>query len=274
MNRQLTSLCLLTASFVLGSIVAAQGQDITTGQLLHGRNRCDHVMAMIHRYGVNNSINEMAARGMFHHSPLGGVMVNESDFGDLQVATVKQIVDPNSTCGPRFAVLIHNNSCRNVCNFHVTAVAVLGRITPFSPNTTVRVGEIAAGETMQIELTLPIEALAMGNRNGQIIGLQRLVVAIDSLDQLAETNEANNLKAFQVCELPVLAVEVQTAVEGVAEVTAETPAAQVQQAESPAVATPPAAAPLNTGTPVTPSADKLRSAIKQLAVEQSTATAP
>ncbi|MEM8669432.1 MAG: hypothetical protein AAGG48_18045 [Planctomycetota bacterium] len=271
MNRLTLTRCLLTASIVVGSIVAAQAQVITnpqvitTSQLLHGGTRCDHVLALIHRHGVNNSVNEFASRAMLHHSLLGGVVVNEADWGDLQVAAVNQIVDQDANCGPKFSVLIRNNSCRAVCNFHVSAVGVLGRICPNSPNTTVTVGEIAAGETLQVVLTLPIEALAMGNRNGQIIGLQRLVVAIDSLDQLAETNEANNLKAFEVGQIPILSPHVETTVESASEVQTNASATHVERVNSAPAVT------LESDV-AKPHANPLQSAIKQMTVEQPSGT--
>ena len=122
---------------------------------------------------------------------------------------VNQIVHQDDACGPKFTVTIRNCSTRNVCHFHVTAVAVLGRICPTSPNATVKVAQIGPGEALEVCLQLPIEALAMGNRHGQVIGFQRLVVADRQLDQLVETNEANNLKAFACSEIPVVTTVVE-----------------------------------------------------------------
>ena len=84
------------------------------------------------------------------------------------------------------------------------AVATLGRIHIDSPCKTVKVEKIEAGEALQVELTLPIESLAMGNRGGLPIGFQRLIIAIDSFDEPAETDEANNIKAYAIASVPTL----------------------------------------------------------------------
>ena len=250
--------CLHAASFVVGSIAAAQAQDITASQLFHGVNRCDHVIHLMHRHGVNNSVNYVASSPLLHHSPLGAMAINEADLGDLQIVQVSQIEHQDAACGPKFAVLVHNHSCRSVCKFHVSAVGILGRICPVSPSATVAVEQIGAGETLQVDVTLPIEALAMGNRNGQIIGLQRLVVAIDSFDQLVESNEANNLKAFDITAIPVLTPTVAQPADAVSVTTVETGAASVATE----------AAPVSTAVPsqpAQPTTDPLRSAIRKLA---------
>jgi hypothetical protein len=264
--------CLVAASIVVGSIAAAQGEDLTTSQLLDG-SRCDHVIHLMHRYGVNNSVNCGPGASMLYHSPLGGLVINESDLGDLEIMQVSRIEHEDAVCGPRFAVLVRNHSCRDVCNFHVSVVGILGRIVPCSPNATVSVERICAGETLQVDVTLPIEALAMGNRNGQIIGMQRLVVVIDSFDQLVETNEANNLKAFDITQVPVLAPVVEQTAEAVAPSAVETGVA-------PATIAPGASPATESVAPqaAEPSADPLRSAIRQLAnepaSEATTVTAP
>ncbi len=269
MNRPILTQCLLTASLVVGSIVAAQAQEITAGDLFSGGSRCDHVIHLLQRYGVNNSVNCLSAQSMLHHSPLGTVVIGEAELGDLEIVGVSQIVHEDSACGPKFAVLVRNQSCRNVCNFHVTAVAILGRICPVSPNATVGVEQIVAGETLQVEVTLPIEALAMGNRNGQIIGLQRLVVAIDSFDQLAETNEANNLRAFEIGEIAVLTPAVEAAAPPVSEVQVDSTVAP-----APGAAETSPVAPAAPSQPVVePTADPLRSAIRQMAIDPSSQAA-
>ena len=60
--------------------------------------------------------------------------------------------------------------------------------------------------TAQIRVQLPVEAWAMGNRDGQVFGYQTIIVAIDAFDELVETNEANNLKVFHRSEIPIEAV--------------------------------------------------------------------
>jgi hypothetical protein len=268
MKRSILPQCLFAASIVVGSIAATQAQDITATQLFHGGSRCDHVLHLMHRYGVNNSVNYVASNSLLHHSPLGAMAINEADLGDLRIVQVSQIEHLDAACGPKFAVLVQNHSCRNVCKLHVSAVGVLGRICPVSPSATVAIEQIGAGETLQVEVTLPIEALAMGNRNGQIIGLQRLVVAIDSFDQLVESNEANNLKAFDLTEIPILTPTVEQPADAVGglPVGAEVVPAPAVTEASPGPAGVPSQA-------VQPNADPLRSAIQQLAADPATEAA-
>lgn len=250
MNRTRLMQCLLATGFVISASLNVPAQQISTSEVLHRTNRCDHVIALIHRHGVNNSVNRAVGNAMIHHAAFGGIVVDESDVGDLQLAGVNQIVDQDSTCGPKFAVLIRNQSNRVVSNFRLSAVGTLGRISPFSPSTTITVGAIGAGESLQVEITLPLEALAMGNRNGQIIGLQRLVIAIDSFDELAETNEANNLHAFNLAQIPTLTLPVETTSVSTTEVQVDAPTTQAPATEP------------------TTQTDRLRSAIEKLAVEQ------
>lgn len=188
---------------------------------------------------------------------------------------VAQVQDVDAAGGSKFNVTIRNNSYRDVCNFHMTLVATLGRICPTSPNTTTYIEKICTGQAVEFCVQLPIEALAMGNRNGQVIGFQRLVVAIDSFDVLAETNEANNLKAFACHELPLAAVVTESTTvttETVTETTAtETSATGTATPVAPGTTTPgaPSVAPATPPTPSPPAspasqADSLRSAIRMM----------
>ncbi len=140
-------------------------------------------------------------------------------MGDLEIIQVTQVLHDDAACGPKIAVIVRNQSVRQVCDFHVSAVAILGRICPSSPNRTVRVAKLEPGEAQEVLVQLPIEALAMGNRNGQIIGFQRLVVAIDSYDEFVETNEANNVKAFDRRDLQVVSPTVEQSVETISSTT-------------------------------------------------------
>jgi len=102
----------------------------------------------------------------------------------------------------------------------------------------------------------------MGNRNGQVIGFQRLIVAIDSFDELVETNEANNLKAFACGEIPLAPVVTVETTE--TSVTTPTEEAAVESVSVPGNATAPNAAE-TTPVETTPSnGDPLRSAIRMI----------
>ncbi|GAA5506508.1 hypothetical protein [Novipirellula caenicola] len=271
MNRQTLTKVLMTTSFVVCMTMHSDAQQINASHLFGNHAHCAHVIDLISQHGVNNTFHRGST---FHASPFGHVVVPDCEIGDLQIVDVRQTEHVDSACGPTFAITIQNHSSRRVCGFHVTAVAVFGHICPTSPNVTVKTGNIDAGEAIEVLLTLPIEALAMGNRNGQVIGFQRLVVAIDSFDELMESDEANNLKAFDAASIPVTTVSVTTTVESESVSTIQSSdAASVPTADETVV--PQAAEPqidsLQNGSPSgEPDADSLRSAIKMLDTNNAT----
>ena len=270
MNHSRFNSCIAAAGLVVCSVINAGAQEISTTQVLHPSLSCDHVIRLIHMHGVNNSVDRSGVHSFAHHSPSGGFQIPDTELGDLEIMQVNQIEHADNACGPRIAVVVHNQSCRKVCDFRVSAVALLGRICSSSPCATVKVAEILPGAALEVQIQLPIEALAMGNRNGQIIGFQRLVVAIDSYDELLETNEANNIKAWNQAEIPVV---VPTIVEEISEPVSDivtetaiaeaTAPAQVQQLED-------SSGPANTVAPIEESTDALRSAIEKIDANQAT----
>ncbi|MCM2373295.1 hypothetical protein [Aporhodopirellula aestuarii] len=204
---KLLNIAILFVASLAISMVVCNGQDLTRADLLSCSSNCSHVIDLIHRYGVNQTCDTAGDRQWITHSAFGPAIIPASEAGDLSIASVHQIADIENGCGPKFAVVISNCSTRCVEGFSVTVVGTLGQIHCFSPCTTVKVDKIHPNESLQVEVTLPIEALAMGNRNGQVIGFQRLIVAIDSFDEFVETDEANNLKAFCASTLPILEVQ-------------------------------------------------------------------
>lgn len=259
---------LLAAMMVFVAAGSAGAQNLDLAQVLHGGPTCNHVINLMLRHGVNNDRN-LAARSMVQPSPFGPMIVPAAELGDLELMGVSQweVVDP--ACGPKFAVTVRNNSTRDVCGFRITLVGLLGRILPHAPTAIMKVDKVCAGEALEVQMTLPIEALAMGNRNGQVIGFQKLVVAIDSYDQFVEANEANNIKVLARTAIPLAKV-----VEQIVETAAvATEAATVAPAVAPATAAPAAlTAPAATATPVAPATNsagnELQTAINQLSAQQ------
>ena len=205
--RTLGAMCVAIAATVIGSAGSARADHVDLQQVLHGNARCDHVIAMLHRHGVNNSRPSNNA-ALLH--PLNGFAIPASELGDLQLVQITQASDLEHGCGPKFFVTIKNTSTRDVCGFRVTLVGLFGRIQPLSPNCTVKVDKICPGQAIEIPITLPIEALSMGNHNGQVLGCQRILVVIDSFDQFMECDEANNLRVFNRNEIPVAAAVVES----------------------------------------------------------------
>jgi hypothetical protein len=272
MNRSNSCICVLSACLIISATltVTVHAQSLGVHPVISSGVRCDHVIQQMLRHGVNNSVDRSVSNSMLRHSPFGDVGIPGTEFGDLEIVQVNQIPQEAIVCGPKLAVIVMNRSSRKVCSFHVSAVAVFGHIRPTSPNVTVTVAEINPGEAQEVCLQLPIESLAMGNQNGQVLGFQRLVVSIDSFDELLETNEANNVKAFETGEIPVVSpVIVETAVPGPAAVTV-----------GPAVAATPGPAQANPDVAVdsmdleNPTEDSLRSAIEQVGEQKGTQDVP
>lgn len=253
--------CVLAVGLVACSVLNAQGQIrvLNTSHLLPTGARCDNVIHLMHCHGVNNSVDRALSNSILHHSPSGSVEIPGQSLGDLEIIGVTQILHDDPACGPKIAVVVQNQSVRQVHCFHVSVVAMLGRICPTSPNATVKIGPLAPGQTLEVAVQLPIEAFAMGNRNGQIIGFQRLVVAIDSLDELLESNEANNLRAIDRADLQIVSATV-------VETVSETAEAEVQQQTIvPEAGVDGGASP----GPQTQAPDDLQSAIRKLGTENS-----
>lgn len=163
-----------------------------------GDSHCQHVLNLLMRYGTSNHAHRLAV-------PFGNSLVLGDTVGDLELVSVT-LVDPGSdVAGPTVAVAVRNNSERHVTSFSATAVAVLGRIHPFSPSKTCTIDKICAGETLEIQLQLPIEALAMGRAGANLLAFKKLVIAIDSFDELVECDESNNILVLDRTQIPVAA---------------------------------------------------------------------
>ncbi|WP_182868060.1 hypothetical protein [Stieleria mannarensis] len=209
------------AGTLLGnSLAVAHADDAELRRLLHGPDRCDHVIGLLLRHGVNNTANPAAAVNAFH--PYGPIAIPATELGDLQLESITRHADTTTECGPSFDLVIKNCSTRDVCGAHVTLVGLLGRILPTSPNVTAKLDSVPAGQAVQVTLTLPIESLAMGNLNGQVIGMNRVLVVVDSYDQFMESDEANNLRSFELAALPVATAVVTETTESAAPVSVET----------------------------------------------------
>lgn len=180
--------------------------DVELRRLLYGPGRCDHVIRLLHHYGVNNDSDQTVGVNGFH--PFGPIAIPIAEIGDLQLVSIAQRAETVAGCGPAFNIVIKNCSIRDVCRSSVTLVGLFGRICPTSPSVTVKIDLLPAGQATEICVTLPIESLAMGNLNGQVIGFNRVLVAVDSFDELMESNEANNLRVFDLASIPVAAVAV------------------------------------------------------------------
>jgi hypothetical protein len=107
---------------------------------------------------------------------------------DLQLLAVRMIDagNPEQNMGPGFRVWVRNNSPVAILHgFNVLALAARSNVaTADLPQSGVRVDSIGAGETLPIDIRLPVEANEPG--------LPMLHVLVDSHREIAEVFENNN----------------------------------------------------------------------------------
>ena len=129
-------------------------------------------------------------------------------LGDLELLSVygDGTIDPRN--GPVFEVALRNNSQEVLENVTVSAVAVLGQIHGQSPTTVLSIGRIEAAESISIRIQLAASSMVMGPVGTPVMPFETLVVAIDSFDELVESNELNNVSILRRSEIPILPLAV------------------------------------------------------------------
>jgi hypothetical protein len=123
--------------------------------------------------------------------------------GDLEIATVGMVAEATPQQGPLYRVAIRNNSETPSRHFEVSLIAVRGQLDHASPVITSHVNEIAPGGEHVIDIQLPIGVMSLGAANA-LAPFESLVVAIDSFDQLIETNELNNVAILTRGEIALI----------------------------------------------------------------------
>jgi hypothetical protein len=125
---------------------------------------------------------------------------------DLELIAVNIVTEAGPSAGPIYQVTFRNNSQFSLQNFRITLVAVLGTINEWSPNVTVNAPCVKAGEVATIQVTLPANVMQMGVASQPLVAFDTLVVALDSFDQIPETNECNNIAVLKRVGIPIVAV--------------------------------------------------------------------
>lgn len=172
-----------------------------------GAPGCGHVIDLMLRYGSFHSCFNSPS-GSIVPSQYGSFELPLNELGDVSIATVIESANSDPACAPTFIVAVTNNSARTINKVHVSLVALLGPIKPFDPTATACIEEIPGGATVEIEITLPVEALTMGANHGAAIGFQKLIVAVDAFDSFAEIDESNNLRLLDRNEIARQVIEV------------------------------------------------------------------
>jgi len=197
------------------AVPTAHATEVDPSTVFTGQATCTHVINLMLRHGIDDSNRKCHTNqlSVFHPS-VGSFQLTGVDVGDLELISVERCEDSadatHGICGPTFAVVIQNNSTRCVENFRTSVVALRGSIHHHCPTAVAKVGSIAAGQAIEVRVTLPESCLDMGRRGAEALPLSRLLVAIDSLDQFYESNEVNNVKVFDVASIPMLTTTVVT----------------------------------------------------------------
>jgi len=114
-------------------------------------------------------------------------------LADLVLTDLRAVAPGNgSDLGPLFQMTIANQGPSATAAFQATIVAAASKEQLDSAATaTAQVGSIEPGQSTQVEVRLPVEALALKDANGPTM-FKVLGVALDDLNQVDELDERNN----------------------------------------------------------------------------------
>jgi hypothetical protein len=168
------------------------------------RPQCGHVIDLLLRNRFRRQVAaEMGSVPAFPHHPamIGAVP------SDLELLEIQLISDGNAEQGPVFQINFRNVGRLPAHDFRISLVGVLGRIDITSPTTTVHVRRLEAGQTASLQIQLPPSAMAITPFGGDPLPFDKLVVALDSFDELIESNELNNVTILKRAEIQAFVVE-------------------------------------------------------------------
>jgi hypothetical protein len=202
---------------------------------------------MVHRvlqHVLFRSMYDAQMSGQPHLMPMRGFgpMFAPPIF-DLELVGVGMVADLAGDKGPIYRVTIRNNSLVPVHHFRVSLIAVLGTLNAGSPVTTADVGPVAAGAIGHIDIQLPSAVMALGPQGQAAVPFDTLVAAIDSFDELPETNELNNVSTLTRVEIALIETAVQSTTAAVAPAAAAPSAAVAPAAPAPGGSAPQAQSP-------------------------------
>lgn len=185
----------------------------------------------------------------------------QPQMADLEPISIRTVQEGTPIAGPIYAVTIRNCGDLPAGRFRVSLVAALGSVDPLSPTALVTVPQLAAGESIRLDIQLPLSSMAMRGA-ATVQPFDTAIVAIDGFDEMPELNELNNLLALRREAIAPLAAIVTETLEttDVATVEGAPAAAPVAGAPATADAIPPSATPSEAGpgeleTPAPPAID-------------------
>ncbi len=187
-----TAVATIVSACALPSAAATPPIDDGLRRVLWGGPRCDHVIRLMMRAAMGED-REFGR----------GFEASAEELGDLQIGGVAMLPGAPSEAPPTYLVTVTNASPREVCGVDLTLVAIVGQIRPCDPTASERIERIGPGESVRVRVRLPVDALAMPVGYGQTSPFHKLAVAIDSLDQFLEADEANNVLVLNRVDIPM-----------------------------------------------------------------------
>ena len=135
---------------------------------------------------------------------------NSTTAGDIELLGVQLVADGNPQQGPVFQLSLRNNSTYSIEGIRISIVGVLGQIQVHSPTSTSTCPKIESNAVGVLQIQLPATSMSMSSGGQGVSSFETLVVAIDSFDELIETNELNNVQILKRAEIPPVTPVVTT----------------------------------------------------------------
>lgn len=130
-------------------------------------------------------------------SPAQATPAPTKDALDVELIAVRLVEEGSLSrkTGPRYRLFYRNAGNVEVPRFHATVAVDIGeKVTEKAEVVTVEAVGLKPGKTQTVDVRLPVEVLTMGiDYEGHPAAFNALVALIDSDDDLAETNEENNI---------------------------------------------------------------------------------
>jgi hypothetical protein len=133
-------------------------------------------------------------------SPAAPAEAQAKDVLDVELTDVRLVEEGSleRNVGPRYRLYYRNNGNVEAPKFHVSVAVDVGlKLTEKAELVTVEAVGLKPGKTQTVDVRLPVEVLKMAiDYEGQPAPFNAFVALIDSDNDLAETNEEDNILVF------------------------------------------------------------------------------
>ena len=124
---------------------------------------------------------------------------------DLVLEDVKLAAPATLVAGPAYTVTFRNQGSAEAGKFQVAILASLNsKLDKEAPQAVAEVASMAGGEVKEVTLRLPQKALKLPAPNGKTFAFSHLIVAVDLMNTVAETDKTNNTAVVERAALETL----------------------------------------------------------------------